>query len=179
MSSQSQTRANSLESDFVDKEPSTKTEINSDERLTSLARKLSERSNMSPSFELGKGRAFDPQSPDFNARAWAKAFYRIRYNANDGSPPRVAGVAFNNLTVSGYGSPLDYQMSVGNAALKLPTLVHQWFGGKKQKLNILENVDGLLLPGEQLCVLGPPGSGCSTLLKTIAGETRGFEVDPA
>src|SRR3954470_22780311 len=110
MSSQSQTRANSLESDFVGKEPSTKTEINSDERLTSLARKLSERSNMSNyqhSFELGKGSALDPQSPHFNARAWAKAFYRVRHNANDGSPPRVAGVAFNNLSVSGYGSPLD------------------------------------------------------------------------
>ena len=40
------------------------------------------------------------------------------------------------------------------------------------------HVDGLLLPGEQLCVLGPPGSGCTTLLKTIAGETYGFNVSP-
>lgn len=28
-----------------------------------------------------------------------------------------------------------------------------------------------------LVVLGPPGSGCSTFLKTIAGETHGFFVD--
>jgi len=28
-----------------------------------------------------------------------------------------------------------------------------------------------------LVVLGRPGSGCSTLLKTIAGETNGFFVD--
>ena len=27
-----------------------------------------------------------------------------------------------------------------------------------------------------LVVLGPPGSGCSTLLKTLAGETHGFKV---
>jgi ABC-type multidrug transport system ATPase subunit len=28
-----------------------------------------------------------------------------------------------------------------------------------------------------LCVLGPPGSGCSTFLKSIAGDTHGFHVD--
>jgi ATP-binding cassette subfamily G (WHITE) protein 2 (PDR) len=28
-----------------------------------------------------------------------------------------------------------------------------------------------------LVVLGPPGSGCSTFLKTVAGETNGFYVD--
>lgn len=32
--------------------------------------------------------------------------------------------------------------------------------------------------GEMLVVLGRPGSGCSTLLKTISGETDGFFVDP-
>jgi ABC-type multidrug transport system ATPase subunit len=28
-----------------------------------------------------------------------------------------------------------------------------------------------------LAVLGPPGSGCSTFLKTVAGDTHGFHVD--
>ncbi len=28
-----------------------------------------------------------------------------------------------------------------------------------------------------LVVLGPPGSGCSTFLKTIAGDTNGFFID--
>ena len=32
--------------------------------------------------------------------------------------------------------------------------------------------------GELLVVLGRPGSGCSTFLKTVCGETYGLKVDP-
>jgi ATP-binding cassette subfamily G (WHITE) protein 2 (PDR) len=31
--------------------------------------------------------------------------------------------------------------------------------------------------GEMLIVLGRPGSGCSTLLKTMTGEMHGLQVD--
>lgn len=171
ISSGSRTRANSRDSDPKGKETP---------GITSLARTLSARSKQSHHklpFSAAKDDSLDPQSPRFSARAWAKAFYDVRYNSDD-SPPRVAGVALKNLNVVGYGSPVDYQMSVGNALLKVPTLARQWLGGKKQKIDILRDIDGLLLPGEQLCVLGPPGSGCSTLLKTIAQETYGFEVTP-
>ncbi|KAF8206136.1 P-loop containing nucleoside triphosphate hydrolase protein [Mycena galopus ATCC 62051] len=37
--------------------------------------------------------------------------------------------------------------------------------------NILEGFSGLVRPGEMLLVLGRPGSGCSTLLKTLANQT--------
>ncbi|KAJ5138472.1 multidrug resistance ABC transporter [Penicillium bovifimosum] len=50
-------------------------------------------------------------------------------------------------------------------------------GRRQRKLNILQNLDGLVEAGEMLVVLGPPGSGCSTFLKTIAGERYGFYVD--
>lgn len=33
-----------------------------------------------------------------------------------------------------------------------------------------------MLESEMLLVLGRPGSGCSTLLKTIAGETHGLNI---
>ncbi|KAL6230685.1 hypothetical protein BDW75DRAFT_221990 [Aspergillus navahoensis] len=168
--------ANSCDSTLADRPMET------DREVTNLARTLSERSKHSHRqlpFNVGKDASLDPQNPRFDARAWAKAFYDVRYSSADAPPPRVAGVAFRNLNVAGYGSPVDYQMSVGNALLKLPTLALQWLGGKKQRIEILQDVDGLLLPGEQLCVLGPPGSGCSTLLRTIAQETYGFEVDPS
>lgn len=59
----------------------------------------------------------------------------------------------------GYSSPTDYQMSVGKALLKLPTMTLCFLTGKHgQRVNILHEVDGLVLPGERLCVLGPPGS---------------------
>lgn len=50
-------------------------------------------------------------------------------------------------------------------------------GGKGRKINILQGVDGVLESGETLVVLGPPGSGCSTFLKTLANETHGYFVD--
>lgn len=34
-----------------------------------------------------------------------------------------------------------------------------------------------MLPGEMLLVLGRPGSGCSTFLKALSGDTRGFEIE--
>ncbi|VEU22723.1 DEKNAAC103783 [Brettanomyces naardenensis] len=39
-------------------------------------------------------------------------------------------------------------------------------------------MDALMLPGTVTAVLGRPGAGCSTLLKTIASQTYGFDVDP-
>ncbi|OAL47624.1 ABC-transporter [Pyrenochaeta sp. DS3sAY3a] len=41
---------------------------------------------------------------------------------------------------------------------------------KPQEKEILSNIDGLLMPGEMLLVLGPPGSGCTTLLKMLSGQ---------
>ncbi|KAF9891934.1 hypothetical protein FE257_002897 [Aspergillus nanangensis] len=121
----------------------------------------------------------DPNSPEFKPKDWAKAFYNIRYTA-EGLAPRLAGFAFRDLSVSGYGTATDYQTSVGNAFLKLATRIGDMTGlRKKPKVNILRGLEGLVLPGEQLCVLGPPGSGCSTLLKTIAGDTLGLEVEPS
>lgn len=130
------------------------------------------------SFGPEKQRFLDPNSPDFNARDWAKAFYNLRYAA-EGISPRKAGIAFRSLNVYGYGTATDYQMSVGNAALKLGSnLANLLAITKKPRVNILQGLDGLVLPGEQLCVLGPPGSGCSTFMKTIAGDTLGLEIDP-
>lgn len=44
-------------------------------------------------------------------------------------------------------------------------------------MRILQDFDGLVMPGEMLLVLGRPGSGCSTLLKTLAGDTHGFRIN--
>ncbi len=49
---------------------------------------------------------------------------------------------------------------------------------RKRKVQILNNFDGVLEAGEMLVVLGPPGSGCSTYLKTIAQEMNGIYLDP-
>lgn len=92
-------------------------------------------------------------------------------------PTRTAGVSFKGLNVHGFGSDTDYQKSVGNVWLEGPGLFKRLKGDKGRKINILQSLDGLVEAGEMLVVLGPPGSGCSTFLKTITGETHGFYVD--
>jgi len=113
----------------------------------------SEQQNLGSPFDALHGGDLDPNSDQFRAKSWARAFYDLRFGGEE-ALPRVAGVAFRNLNVWGKGSPTDFQSTVGNKILKLPSL----FGRGTQKIEILRNLDGLLLPGEQLCVLGPPGS---------------------
>lgn len=45
---------------------------------------------------------------------------------------------------------------------------------KPQEKRILHDIDGLLAPGEMLLVLGPPSSGCTTLLRTLSGQIKGL-----
>lgn len=75
------------------------------------------------------------------------------------------------------GSETDYQKTVGNTLLEVKSLVSRLAGAKGRRIDILQGVDLLVPPGELLCVLGPPGSGCSTMLKTIAGEEHGIYVN--
>ncbi|EQL02664.1 ATP-binding cassette transporter ABC1 [Ophiocordyceps sinensis CO18] len=48
--------------------------------------------------------------------------------------------------------------------------------GKKEPKQILQGFEGLVESGELLIVLGRPGSGCSTLLKTLCGELHGLAL---
>ena len=100
----------------------------------------------------------------------------IRSRDPERYPDRTAGVAFKNLSVHGFGSPTDYQKDVLNSVLELGTIARRLVGLKMPKIQILDQFDGLVKSGEMLVILGKPGSGCSTLLKTIAGEMNGIEM---
>jgi ATP-binding cassette, subfamily G (WHITE), member 2, PDR len=144
-------------------------------QVLDLARKFtvdSHASQQSP-FHAPIGSTIDPASPSFRAKSWARAFYNT---VNQAAPSKVAGVAFKDLHVFGHGSPTDFRSTVGNSILKIPSLAGRFFGARQHRIDILHSIDGLVRPGEMLCVLGPPGSGCSTLLKTIAGDTYGLNV---
>lgn len=88
---------------------------------------------------------------------------------------RRAGFCFKNLKVSGSGSAINLQMNVGSV-LMMPLRLGEVFRRGPEK-TILNSFDGVLRSGEMLVVLGRPGSGCSTLLKTITGETHGLDVN--
>lgn len=132
----------------------------------------SEQTGVNPFFDTDKSSPLNPISPRFSARAWAKALVEL-----DKSGFRTAGVCFQNLNVYGYGAITDYQRDVANIWLGLAFLGRSVIGAKYRRwVNILHRFNGLLRKGEMLIVFGPPGSGCSTLLKTIAGETDGICV---
>lgn len=153
-------------------------ETNQNEEIRQLARRLTRQSEQghAPLFPVNASSALDPNGPDFDVRAWAKAFYQSRMSAANGTWPRKVGIAFKDLHVYGFGTATDYQSTVGNTILGVPNLFKKAMGNKGDRVDILHNLEGLVESGEMLCVLGPPGSGCSTTLRTIAGDTHGFHV---
>ncbi|KAI8680381.1 ZEB2-regulated ABC transporter 1 [Fusarium keratoplasticum] len=119
----------------------------------------------------------NPRGDKFNAQTWAKTIAKA---ANDrGQGFRRVGLCFQNVNVFGYGTPTDFQKDVGNVWLALPAMTRRLFSktAGQTRIDILRQFDGLIRPGEMCVVLGPPGSGCSTFLKTISGETNGIYIN--
>lgn len=117
----------------------------------------------------------NPNSENFDPVAWAKAV--VEMVSQDGASFRSSGVCFQDMNVHGFGAPTDYQKNVANVWLSALGLARNVVRPSKQRIDILQNFDGLVRKGEMVVVLGPPGAGCSTLLKTIAGEMNGIYVD--
>lgn len=124
----------------------------------------------------------DPDSPlnpcgrHFDARSWA---INVAALAQEGGQSfRQVGLCFQDVNVFGYGTLADFQKDVGNIWLTLPSIAHRLFARKAAqiKTDILRRFNGIIRPGEMCIVLGPPGSGCSTFLKTISGDTNGLHV---
>lgn len=146
-------------------------------QLTRQSTRFSVKSHLENPFTAGDpDTTVNPNSDKFKVRDWMKMLLAIRSRDPERYPDRTAGVAFRNLSVHGFGSPTDYQKDVLNSVLELGTIARRLVGLKMPKIQILDQFDGLVKSGEMLVVLGKPGSGCSTLLKTIAGEMNGIEM---
>ncbi|KAL9607630.1 MAG: hypothetical protein Q9167_007477 [Letrouitia subvulpina] len=155
-----------------------------DKRVTELARQLTQQSlhsqkDSAPNpFLSSDDPALDPLSGQFKPEKWIKALMKIQSRDPERYPQRVAGLSYKNLNVHGFGRPTDYQKTFGNYPLELASLYNLFAPAKgKRKIQILKNFEGLVKSGEMLVVLGRPGSGCSTFLKTVTGETHGFFID--
>ncbi|KAG2016847.1 hypothetical protein GB937_006049 [Aspergillus fischeri] len=158
----------------------TSTAIQDQHQIAFLARQFSNvsgtrsRAGLKNPFTGTADPSLDPNSPEFDATHWARTVLQFVSQDPDRYPKRTAGVSFRNLSVSGYGSPLDYQKNVLNVVFQAMETVAGLGRRNEQKIHILQNHHGLLRGGEMLLVLGRPGSGVSTLLKTIAGQTKGI-----
>ena len=117
----------------------------------------------------------DPDSPDFDIYKWAKITMRAADKAN--IKLRQASFSFKNLNVSGSSSSANFEPTVASTFM-MPFRIREHISlGKRPETRILRHCDGVVKPGEMLLVLGCPGSGCSTFLKTMAGDLSGLKVD--
>ncbi|KAI5361698.1 putative ABC transporter-like, ATP-binding domain, AAA+ ATPase domain, CDR ABC transporter [Septoria linicola] len=116
----------------------------------------------------------DPKSEKFDLYKWTKK--TLQLVDEEGIKLKRAGVVFQNLNVSGSGSALNLQKNVGSMFMA-PLRFRETFNLKKTPRHILHNFDGIMKSGELLIVLGRPGSGCSTLLKSLTGQSHGLSID--
>lgn len=114
---------------------------------------------LSPFDELSDDKRLDPNSPEFDVRAWLQSLVALQSRDPERYPSRTAGVSFSNLNVYGFGSSTDYQKTFGNAFFGMFSAAARAVGVGKQltKIRILRDFEGLLESGEMLIVLGRPG----------------------
>ncbi|PHH58916.1 hypothetical protein CDD81_4153 [Ophiocordyceps australis] len=116
-------------------------------------------------------------------RLMSRLFGRARQEQSEEEKTRHSGVIFRGLTVKGVGLGASLQPTVGDIFLALPRKLKALFtqgpraaGGKPPVRNLISDFDGCVKPGELLLVLGRPGSGCTTFLKTFCNQRAGFEA---
>ncbi|KAL1890776.1 hypothetical protein Sste5346_008101 [Sporothrix stenoceras] len=121
----------------------------------------------------------DPSKPEFDHYRWAQMV--LQTINRQGIQIQEQGVAFSDLCVSGSGASLQYQQTVVTTMLTPFSMLVNAMPGRRnatERTRILRGFDGTLESGELLLVLGRPGSGCSTFLKTICGHLGGLTVEP-
>ncbi|KIY68744.1 hypothetical protein CYLTODRAFT_489562 [Cylindrobasidium torrendii FP15055 ss-10] len=89
---------------------------------------------------------------------------------------RSLGVAFSELEVIGRGSSRCFQHTVASVLdpRRVIRAVQDFLHPPTRA--ILYGFEGVVRPGEMLLVLGQPGSGCSTLLKTLTNQRGGYHA---
>ncbi|CCD25112.1 ATP-binding cassette multidrug transporter PDR12 NDAI_0E02950 [Naumovozyma dairenensis CBS 421] len=137
------------------------------ERLQSMARVISTKTKK----EMDK---FEVNELDFDLRSLLN-YLRSR-QLEQGIEPGDSGVAFRNLTSIGVDASAAYGPSVEEMLRDIGNLPAHLLNVFKKKgdvplRKIIQNCTGVVESGEMLFVVGRPGAGCSTLLKTISGET--------
>ncbi|KAJ5198072.1 CDR ABC transporter [Penicillium cinerascens] len=160
-------------------EPISLIDQNERDTLTRIATEQSRRQSIVPTHRLASvaehDPALNPQSPNFNLQKWLAA--AMTDVGRDGRKGRNMGIVFKNLNVYGSGAALQFQETVSSllsSPLRLPQTIRESHAPRRR---ILKDFSGLLKKGELLLVLGRPGAGCSTFLKSLCGETHGLELD--
>ncbi|KUJ23287.1 uncharacterized protein LY89DRAFT_777066 [Mollisia scopiformis] len=96
------------------------------------------------------------------------------YQLGSGNTEKRIAV-FRHIKVWSRDSQLEFLETVANIFMQPVILARKVLSHRKpSKKVILQGIDGFIHEGEILLVLGRPGSGCTTLLKTLAGSTETY-----
>ncbi|KAI9645137.1 Multidrug resistance protein [Ciborinia camelliae] len=131
-----------------------------------------------PFLNLLPNSPLNPRSHNFNPEEWISNLVAFMGQDPRRYPRRSAGFSFENLSLHSFTKPTDYQKNVANIIFEIGAFARWLVGSGKQKIQILKSFDGLVEHGEMLLLLGRPGSGVSSLLKTIVGIKNGLFIDP-
>jgi ABC-type transport system involved in Fe-S cluster assembly fused permease/ATPase subunit len=117
--------------------------------------------------------SLNPQSPKFDLGKWIK----VAMNDLSCGEGQNMGIVFKNMNVYGSGAALQLQQTVSGLLTAPFQLFKKLWGSHSPRRRILKDFNGLLKRSELLLVLGRPGAGCSTFLKTLFGELDGLDLD--
>jgi hypothetical protein len=118
----------------------------------------------------------EPSSAHFSATSWFAAIQSIKQKFPSKYPSKAFGLSFRNLRAYGHNAEDNVQPTFGGYALQLVRAPSRMLKRSRSRIEILDSIDGVVQQGEMLLVLGRPGSGCTTLLKSLTGKSRGFVV---
>jgi ATP-binding cassette, subfamily G (WHITE), member 2, PDR len=143
-------------------------------------------SNFSQAIELNKHTTLlelqqndprlNPTDPSFDFRLWTRSLM-LAMEEKRIKRPRV-DVAIRNLKVIGARNDLRLHKTVGSALMTPIGFASISKRRQQQRKTILHDFNGIIKSGEMLLVLGRPGSGCTTTLKSISGHLEGAEIAP-
>ncbi|KAL5529897.1 SNQ2_4 [Sanghuangporus sanghuang] len=109
---------------------------------------------------------------NFNLEQFLKDVVRLGRKNN--ITQRDLGVVFQDLRVQGLAAAAKYQSTVGSTLNPL-SLVEKIRELRHPPIrDILTGFEGVVNPGEMLLVLGRPGAGCTTFLKTLSNQHEEF-----
>ncbi|KAK6202856.1 ABC-2 type transporter-domain-containing protein [Scheffersomyces amazonensis] len=130
------------------------------ERLESLSQQLSRHTTRDGEIRI------DPENFDL---------YKILNTCmnifeKEGIKLRKSGLSFEDLSMYGIDQSFDIASTITDLFTGPYHLAKKIISNKKTPTHkILHNINGLAKSGEMVLVLGRPGSGCSTLLKSLSG----------
>ncbi|KAI9036665.1 ABC drug exporter AtrF [Aspergillus affinis] len=152
-------------------------------RSTAKARRQSQPRDEEKAFDEASSAADEDFQGGFDLNEFLMGG-QLERRTTAGEPAKKVGVVFKNVTVKGIQTGASFVRTLPDAVVgtfgpdlyKLVTnfIPQLHFGKRPPVRDLLHDFSGAVREGEMMLVLGRPGAGCSTFLKTIANDRGAF-----